>query len=90
MTIRCIGNNNFKEGYISLLFNELAIGVEKQCELYSESKYCIFKRGKVSGNSNFTIGITCGRELKRVLYMLDSNGCRASDDPADKRAGYLH
>ena len=62
--------------------NETAIGVEKQCELYSQSKFCIFRRGNVSGNSNFTIGITCGGELKRVLYMLDSNGCKASSDPS--------
>ena len=62
--------------------NESAIGVERQCELYASSRYCMFRRGKVSGNSNFTIGISCGGELKRVLYMLDSNGCRHSTDPS--------
>ena len=62
--------------------NETVIGVEKQCELYVQSKYCLFRRGNVSGNSNFTIGIACGGELKRVLYMLDSNGCKKSSEPS--------
>lgn len=61
--------------------NESAIGLDKQCEVYMSSEYCIFRRGNVSGNSNFTIGICCGGELKRVLYMIDSNGCRNTIDP---------
>ncbi len=57
--------------------NESKIGVECQCEMLESSKYCLFKRGNISGNSNFTVGIFCGEKLKRVLYMLDSNGCIA-------------
>ncbi|MBE6732401.1 MAG: hypothetical protein E7561_00170 [Ruminococcaceae bacterium] len=54
--------------------NESKIGMEKQCEMYENGKYCMFKRGTVSGNSNFTLGISVGGELKRVMYMLDSHG----------------
>ena len=54
--------------------NESKIGIEKQCEMYQNGKYCMFKRGTVSGNSNFTIGISVGGELKRVMYMLDTHG----------------
>ncbi len=53
--------------------NESAIGIERQCELYVEGEYCMFKRGNVTGNSNFTVGISCGGKLERVLYMIDSN-----------------
>lgn len=54
--------------------NESKIGIERQCEFYSNGKYCMFKRGDVSGNSNFSIGISIGGELKKVMYMLDSHG----------------
>lgn len=55
--------------------NESAIGVDAQCEMYTNAKYCMFKRGTVTGNGNFTIGISVDGELKRVMYMLDSHGC---------------
>ncbi|MBR3750275.1 MAG: metallophosphoesterase [Clostridia bacterium] len=61
--------------------NESAMGVKWQCELFESSRYCLFKRGTVSGNSNYTVGLACGDELVRVLYMLDSNGCGASNHP---------
>ncbi len=67
--------------------NEAKIGVAKQCEMLENSEYCLFKRGNVSGNSNFTVGISCGNKLRRILYMLDSNGCIADaaihDDQLD-------
>lgn len=61
--------------------NESEMGVKWQCDLLESSKYCLFKRGTVSGNGNYTFGIACGEKLLRVLYMLDSNGCYASNDP---------
>lgn len=60
--------------------NESKIGMVKQCEMYENGKYCMFKRGTVSGNSNFTIGISVGGELKRVMYMLDSHGALREQD----------
>ncbi len=67
--------------------NEAKIGVKRQCEMLENSKYCLFKRGNVTGNSNFTVAISCGGKMKRILYMLDSNGCIADaaihDDQLD-------
>ncbi|MBQ8163661.1 MAG: metallophosphoesterase [Clostridia bacterium] len=60
--------------------NESKKGVKWQCDRLEKSKYCIFKRGSVSGNGNYTIGIAIENELVRVIHMLDSNGC-VSDDP---------
>ena len=61
--------------------NESAMGVDWQCERLLASKHCVFARGNVSGNCNYTLGIAAGDELLRVMYLLDSNGCRRSDDP---------
>lgn len=56
--------------------NETYKGIDWQCEQYTNAKYCVFKRGKVSGNSNYSIGLFQNDELQKVLYLLDSNGCR--------------
>ena len=61
--------------------NETKMGVAWQCQKLEESKYCIFGRGEVSGNSNYTVGIAVGDRLVRVLYMIDSNGCAESNAP---------
>lgn len=61
--------------------NESRKGVDWQCERLMASKYCLFARGSVSGNGNYTVGIATGGELLRVMYLLDSNGCRHSEDP---------
>ena len=47
-----------------------------------KSKYCLFKRGDVSGKGNYTVGIAKGDELVRTIHMLDSNGCKDGDDPS--------
>ncbi len=59
--------------------NESKKGVKWQCEQFENSKWCVFKRGNVSGNSNYTVGIAVGDDLVRVLHMLDSNGCYCED-----------
>ena len=61
--------------------NESAKGVTWQCEQFEKSKYCLFKRGKVSGNGNYSVGIAVGGELVRILHMADSNGCTDCEDP---------
>lgn len=55
--------------------NETHKGIDWQCEQYANAKYCLFERGSVSGNGNYSIGIYQDNKLKKVIYMLDSNGC---------------
>ena len=55
--------------------NESKKGVAWQCLQFENATHCMFKRGNVTGNGNYTIGITRNGKLLRVLYMLDSNGC---------------
>ena len=62
--------------------NESKMGVAYQCRLFEDGDYCLFKRGEVSGNGNYTVGVSVGDKLVRLLHMLDSNGCRHSADPS--------
>ena len=55
--------------------NESNMGVDWQCEQFEKSEYCLFKQRELTGNGNYSVGLTQGGELKRVFYMLDSNGC---------------
>lgn len=62
--------------------NESRKGVDWQCSCLEKSAYCLFKRGSVSGNSNYSVGIAIEETLIRVIHMLDSNGCAAGCDPS--------
>ena len=62
--------------------NESEMGVDWQCEQFYQSRYCVFKRGTVSGNSNYTVGLSVGDTLLRVIHMIDSNGCKNTNDPS--------
>ena len=55
--------------------NESNMGVDWQCDQLEAAEYCLFKQRELTGNGNYTVGLTQGGELKRVFYMLDSNGC---------------
>ena len=70
--------------------NESRMGVAWQCEQLEAARYCLFKRGAVSGNGNYTVGLASGDRLFRVIHMLDSNGCRDGSDPAILREGGLY
>ena len=70
--------------------NESKMGVGWQCEQLEKCRYCLFKRGEVSGNGNYTVGIAVGDELIRVIHMLDSNGCKQSEDPSVVRQSGLY
>ncbi len=70
--------------------NESKRGVDWQCALLESLEYCLFSRGNVTGNGNYTVGIARGDELLRVLYMMDSNGCRWTEDPAVTKAAGLY
>ena len=55
--------------------NETARGVDWQCARFAQSRHCLFARGEVTGNGNYTVGIAVGDELVRVMHMVDSHGC---------------
>ncbi len=55
--------------------NESYMGVDWQCEQFEKSQYCLFKQRELTGNGNYSVGIAQGGVLKRVFFMLDSNGC---------------
>ena len=54
--------------------NESAKGVEWQCEQLENAEHCLFKKGDVTGNGNYTVGIMQGGILKRAFVMLDTHG----------------
>jgi len=56
--------------------NESNKGVDWQCSILEKAKYCLFCRGNVSGNGNYTVGLAVDNELVRVMHMLDSHGCK--------------
>ncbi len=68
------------------------ISVTELCKAYSEAKNCMFARGpeEIEGNCNYTIGIGESGVLKRIFYMMDSNGCEKGNDPSiiDERGIY--
>lgn len=55
--------------------NESTKGVTWQCQQFENAEHCLFKRGELIGNGNYTIGIEQGGKLIKVIYMMDSNGC---------------
>lgn len=72
--------------------NEANIGVDWQCEQLENAEHCLFKRGTLTGNGNYTVAVAQGDRLARVFYMLDSNGCTspsaASADKVKKSEGF--
>lgn len=55
--------------------NESNMGADWQCEQLENAQYCLFKQRQLTGNGNYSVGIRQDGELKRVFFMLDSNGC---------------
>ena len=55
--------------------NESKMGVDWQCQQFVEAENCLFKQRELTGNGNYSVGLVQGDELKRVFFMLDSNGC---------------
>ena len=54
---------------------ESNIGVLWQNEQFENAEHCLFRRGNVTGNGNYTVGIRQNGKLTRVFFMMDSNGC---------------
>ncbi|MBR5499953.1 MAG: metallophosphoesterase [Clostridia bacterium] len=55
--------------------NESKKGADWQSKQLEDAKNCLFKQRTLTGNGNYTVGIKQDGELKRVFFMLDSNGC---------------
>ena len=55
--------------------NESKMGVDWQCEQLENAEHCLFEQKELTGNGNYSVGILQGGKLKRVFYMLDTNGC---------------
>lgn len=55
--------------------NDSTKGVDWQCKQLESAEHCLFRQRTLTGNGNYTVGILQGEELKRVFFMLDSNGC---------------
>ena len=53
---------------------ESKMGVDWQCEQLMNAKYCLFDQKELTGNGNYSVGITQGDKLTRVFYMMDTNG----------------
>ncbi len=68
--------------------NECKLGVSWQCSVFESMKRCLFKRGNLTGNGNYNIGIYRKDKLVQVIYMLDSNGCRLGHDYSYYKADY--
>ena len=60
--------------------NESVLGADWQCEQLENAEYCLFKQRTLTGNGNYSVGITQDGVLKRVFFMLDSNGCGSMSD----------
>lgn len=54
---------------------ECEMGADWMCARLEEAENCLFLQRELSGNGNYTVGIEQGGALKRVFFMLDSNGC---------------
>ncbi len=65
----CFGNHD----------NESQKGVMWQIEQFENSKYCVFKQGSVTGNSNYNIVFRQDGEIKYSAYLIDTHGCKVLD-----------
>lgn len=60
--------------------NESMKGVDWQCQQLENAQYCLFEQKTLTGNGNYSVAIAQGEEIKRVFYMLDTNGCGGASD----------
>ncbi len=60
--------------------NESKRGVDWQCQQLENAEHCLFKQRSLTGNGNYSVGLAQDGVLKRVFYMLDTNGCGAASE----------
>ena len=65
--------------------NESLRGVEWQNTRLEASPFCLFKKGSVTGNGNYSILLTVNGKPLRALYMMDSGGCMGSPSESARR-----
>ncbi len=67
--------------------NESEMGVLWQIERFKESPHCLFSRGSVTGNSNYSILLTRDGVPSWALMCLDTNGCHPVGNPGAPEEG---
>ncbi len=65
--------------------NESRRGIDWQNGRFESSKLCLFQKGSVTGNGNYSILLTRNGQPCRVLYMMDSGACMGSPDASVRR-----
>ena len=97
VTWQCNMFEKFEENsaYFEVAFSEfkgLYPEFEKFEKLSDMKNYCLFKRGDLTGNGNYSIGIVQDKQLIKTVYMMDTNYCkRAYKDTrvTDENGNYL-
>ena len=62
---------------------ESAIGCKAASEIFQKAKYCLFATETddiADGTGNYAVRIYRGGKLYRAVYMLDSHGCKRTQD----------
>ena len=65
--------------------NESRLGVDWQNSRLEASSLCLFQKGTVTGNGNYSVLITRRGIPCRALYMMDSGGCMGSPSASARR-----
>lgn len=65
--------------------NESRRGIDWQNGRFEASKLCLFKKGSVTGNGNYSVLITREGQPCRALYLMDSGACMGSPDASVRR-----
>lgn len=65
--------------------NETRRGVEWQNSRLEAASLCLFKKGSVTGNGNYSVLLTRDGKPFRALYMMDSGGCMGSPSESARR-----
>lgn len=69
--------------------NESAKGVNWQCKCLEAAEHCVFARGNVTGNCNFSVSVTRQGKAEALLMMLDTNGCHVFNNPGTLGEGMM-
>mgnify|MGYP002518745064 CR=1 FL=1 len=70
--------------------NESEKGVDWQNAQYEAAEHCLYKKGSVTGNGNYSIGIVQDGKLVKTVYMMDSHGVLNSVGFKDDQLGWLN
>ena len=69
--------------------NESAKGVRWQCAQFEQAEHCVFARGNVTGNCNFSVAVKGKDRVEALLMMLDTNGCHVFNNPGTLGEGMM-